>query len=64
MISPNLEKISTQLESPKLSACILALANLHDVIAEDAIPLMKKVLADDSLQARSMGVFILGLKKA
>ena len=55
MISPNLEKIYTELESPKLSACILPLANLHDLRAEDAIPLIKKVLAD---------VFILGLKKA
>ncbi|CCH66482.1 Phycocyanin alpha phycocyanobilin lyase related protein NblB [Richelia intracellularis HH01] len=63
MISPNLEEISNQLESPKLSARILALANLHDVSPKDAILLIKKVLADDSLQVRSIAAFILGLKK-
>ncbi|MEM7725024.1 MAG: HEAT repeat domain-containing protein [Cyanobacteria bacterium P01_A01_bin.45] len=59
---PNLEELSDQLDSPNLRDRMVALANLRDVPPEDAIPLIKKVLDDDSIQIRAMAVFALGLK--
>ena len=41
---------------------MVALAALKDVAAEDAIPLIRKVLDDENLQVRGMAVFSLGLK--
>lgn len=58
----NLEQISTQLESESSRDRMLALASLRSVPAEDAVPLIKKVLNDDNLQIRSMAVFALGVK--
>lgn len=62
MTSLSLEEISAQLESPNLRDRMVALANLRDVPAEDAVPLIKKVLDDESIQVRAMAVFALGLK--
>lgn len=57
-----LEKISIQLESENQRDRLLALASLRDIPAEDAVPLIKKVIDDQSLQVRSMAVFALGVK--
>ncbi|MEM7554151.1 MAG: HEAT repeat domain-containing protein [Cyanobacteria bacterium P01_A01_bin.84] len=62
MSVPNLEELSTQLDSPNLRDRMVALANMRDVPPEDAIPLIKKVLNDESIQIRAMAVFALGLK--
>lgn len=63
MPQPNLEQISVQLESDSVRDRMVALASLRNVPAEDALPLIKKVLNDDSLQIRSMAVFALGIKQ-
>jgi HEAT repeat protein len=62
MDRPNIEQLSTQLESPNLRDRMVALASLRDVPAVEAVPLIKKVLEDKSLQIRSMAVFALGVK--
>ncbi len=62
MTNLSLEEISTQLESPNLRDRMVALANLRHVSSEDAVPLIKKVLEDESLQLRSMAIFALGIK--
>jgi HEAT repeat protein len=54
--------LAQQLESPNLRDRMVALASLRDVSAEIALPLIKKVLDDESLQLRSMAVFALGVK--
>jgi HEAT repeat protein len=54
--------VSTQLESPDLRDRMVALASLRDFPADVALPLIKKVLNDESLQLRSMAVFALGVK--
>jgi HEAT repeat protein len=46
--------VSTQLESPDLRDRMVALASLRDFPADVALPLIKKVLNDESLQLRSM----------
>lgn len=58
----SLEQIAAQLESESTKDRMLALAYLRNVAPEDAVPLIKKVLDDESLQIRSMAVFALGLK--
>ncbi len=63
MAALSLEEISVQLESPNLRDRMVALANLRDVPSEDAVPLIKKVLDDESLQLRSMAIFALGIKQ-
>lgn len=62
MNAVKLEQISAQLESASTKDRMLALASLRDVAAEEAVPLIKKVLDDENLQIRSMAVFALGLK--
>jgi HEAT repeat protein len=57
-----LQELATQLESTNLRDRMVALASLRDVPAIDAIPLIKKVLDDESMQLRSMAVFALGIK--
>ncbi|UBF29100.1 HEAT repeat domain-containing protein [Kovacikia minuta CCNUW1] len=59
----DLEQISTQLESQNTRDRMVALASLRDVPAEFAVPLIKKVLDDESLQIRAMAVFALGIKQ-
>lgn len=59
---PDLEKIAIQLESPNSKDRLLALTSLRGVAAEDAVPLIKKVLNDEILPVRSMAVFALGVK--
>jgi HEAT repeat protein len=54
--------LAIQLESPDLRDRMVALAALRDVPADVALPLIKKVLNDKSLQLRSMAVFALGIK--
>jgi len=58
----NLQEISRQLESENLRDRLLALASLRMVEPADAVPLIKKVLYDESVQLRSMAVFALGIK--
>ncbi|MEL4897252.1 HEAT repeat domain-containing protein [Crocosphaera sp. Alani8] len=58
-----LEQISLQLESTNSRDRLLALASLREVSAEEAVPLIKKVLDDEILQVRSMAVFALGVKQ-
>jgi HEAT repeat protein len=62
MSESKLAKLSQQLESPNLRDRMVALASLRDVSAEEAFPLIEKVLTDESLQLRSMAVFALGIK--
>lgn len=62
MSAPNLSQIATQLESPSLKDRLLALVALREVAPDQAVPLIKKVLNDESLQIRSMAIFALGLK--
>jgi HEAT repeat protein len=54
--------LTQQLESPDLRDRMVALASLRNVPADVALPLIKKVLNDESLQLRSMAVFALGIK--
>jgi len=56
----NLQEISDNLESSNSKDRLLALASLRQVDAEDAVPLIKKVLDDEVLPVRSMAVFALG----
>ncbi len=58
----SLEQISAQLESPNSRDRLLALVSLREMPAEDAVPLIKKVLDDEMLPVRSMAIFALGLK--
>lgn len=58
----NLQEITAQLESENSKDRMIALALLRNVSAEEAVPLIKKVLNDESLQIRSMAVFALGIK--
>jgi HEAT repeat protein len=58
-----LEQISEQLDSANTRDRMVALANLRDVEASVAVPLIKKVLDDKNLQIRSMAVFALGIKQ-
>jgi HEAT repeat protein len=62
MPSPTIEQISQQLDSVSSRDRMLALAALRNVPAEQAVPLIKKVLQDQNLQIRSMAVFALGIK--
>ncbi|WP_204150964.1 HEAT repeat domain-containing protein [Leptolyngbya sp. CCY15150] len=59
----SLEQISEHLDSDNARDRMVALANLRTVDAELAVPLIKKVLADQNLQIRSMAVFALGIKQ-
>ncbi|MDJ0657863.1 MAG: HEAT repeat domain-containing protein [Crocosphaera sp.] len=63
MIATDLQQISLQLESENSRDRLLALASLRGVSAEEAVPLIKKVLDDEVLQVRSMAVFALGVKQ-
>jgi HEAT repeat protein len=58
----NLEEISVRLESSNSRDRLLALASLREVPAQDAVPLIKKVLYDEILPVRSMAIFALGVK--
>jgi HEAT repeat protein len=62
MSSINLARIATQLASQNTRDRMLALASLRDVPAADAVPLIERVLDDESLQVRSMAIFALGIK--
>ena len=61
MATPDLQELSTQLDSPNSRDRLLALAALKDVDAADAVPLIRKVLDDENLQVRGMAVFALGV---
>jgi HEAT repeat protein len=62
MNQPDLNQLATQLESENLRDRMVALASLRQVPPTEAVPLIKKVLDDESLQVRSMAVFALGVK--
>ncbi|PSO50906.1 MAG: phycocyanin alpha phycocyanobilin lyase [Cyanobacteria bacterium SW_9_44_58] len=62
MSNVKLAELAQQLESSNQRDRMVALAQLRDVEPESAVPLIKKVLYDESLQIRSMAVFALGLK--
>ncbi len=59
---PDLDALSQKLEADDLVERKLALASLRNVPAEQAVPLIKKVLDDKNEQVRSMAIFALGLK--
>ncbi|WP_339375201.1 HEAT repeat domain-containing protein [Leptolyngbya sp. NIES-2104] len=63
IMSLSIEQITQNLESENSRDRMIALANLRDIPAEEAVPLIKKVLNDESLQIRSMAVFALGIKQ-
>jgi HEAT repeat protein len=63
MSKVDLAQISDQLESINSKDRLLALASLKDVDAEDAVPLIKKVIDDEMIPVRSMAIFALGVKK-
>jgi HEAT repeat protein len=58
----SLAQIAQQMESDSAKDRKLALVALRDVAAEDAVPLIKKLVNDSDQQVRSMAVFALGLK--
>lgn len=58
----SLEQISAQLQSSNSRDRLLALVSLREVPAEEAVPLIKKVLYDEILPVRSMAIFALGVK--
>lgn len=62
MSQPDLAAIATALDSGNSRDRMVALASLRDVSAQEAAPLIKKVLNDKNLQIRSMAVFALGIK--
>jgi HEAT repeat protein len=59
---PNFDDLSHQLDSPDVKDRKLALAALRDVSAQDAFPLIQKVINDPNQQVRSMAIFMMGLK--
>lgn len=59
---PDMNVLSQQLETGTLVERKLALAALREVPAEQAVPLIKKVLNDKNAQVRSMAIFALGVK--
>ncbi|MDG2990898.1 HEAT repeat domain-containing protein [Candidatus Synechococcus calcipolaris G9] len=61
-MTTSLAQLADQLESSSSRDRLLALAALRDIPADDAVPLIKKVLWDENLQIRSMAVFALGVK--
>ena len=63
MTQPNIDTLAQQLETGDLKDRKLALAALRDVPAEQAVPLIKKVLDDKNEQVRSMAIFALGIKQ-
>ncbi len=63
MTQPDLDTLTQQLETGDLKDRKLALAALRDVPAEQAVPLIKKVLDDKNDQVRSMAIFALGIKQ-
>ena len=63
MTSIDLDQLAQRLESPQSRERLIALASLRDVAADQAVPLIKKVLKDENLQIRSMAVFALGIKQ-
>ena len=63
MTQPNIDTLTQQLETGDLKDRKLALAALRDVPAEQAVPLIKKVLNDKNEQVRSMAIFALGIKQ-
>ena len=63
MTQLNLEQISDQLDSSNSRDRLLALVSLREIAAQDALPLIKKVLYDEILPVRSMAVSALGVKK-
>jgi len=62
-MSVDLASVSARLESPNARDRLLALVSLRDVPADDAVPLIKKVLKDEHIPLRSMAVFSLGIKQ-
>jgi len=62
-MSVDLDYVSAQLESADARDRLLALVSLRNVPAEDAVPLIKKVLKDEHVPLRSMAVFSLGIKQ-
>lgn len=59
----DLDYVARQLESANSRDRLLALVSLKDAAAEDAVPLIKKVINDESIQIRGMAIFALGLKQ-
>lgn len=62
MSAVDLQHIAIQLDSENSKDRMLALAMLRDVPAQDAAPLIRKVINDQNIQIRSMAVFAMGLK--
>ncbi|ERN42787.1 HEAT domain containing protein [Rubidibacter lacunae KORDI 51-2] len=62
MSTTDLKQVARDLESPNLRDRLLALVSLREVDSEAAVPLIEKVLGDESLQVRSMAIFALGVK--
>jgi HEAT repeat protein len=56
-------QIAQQLESTNTRDRLLALVSLKDAPANEAVPLIKKVLYDESIQIRGMAIYALGVKK-
>lgn len=63
MTQIDLNALSQQLETGGLKDKKLALASLRNVPAQQAVPLIKKVLNDKNGQVRSMAIFALGVKQ-
>lgn len=59
---PSLAEVAVMLESENSRDRLLGVVALKDVAAEEAVPLIKKVLKDENLQVKGMAVFALGLK--
>lgn len=59
----DLEEISHKLDSSNSKDRLLALASLREVNAEDAVPLIIKVIDDEIIPVRSMAIFALGVKE-
>ncbi|MEO1351235.1 MAG: HEAT repeat domain-containing protein [Cyanobacteria bacterium J06635_15] len=62
MAQLSVSEVAVWLESGSSRERMIALANLRNVPAEEAAPLIRKVIDDENLQIRSMAVFALGLK--
>ncbi|MBE9032535.1 HEAT repeat domain-containing protein [filamentous cyanobacterium LEGE 11480] len=58
----SLDQIAQKLDSENVKERKLALVALRDVAAEQAVPLIKKVIHDPDQQVRSMAVYALGVK--
>ncbi len=59
---PTLAALTQQFQSPHQGDRLQALISLRNIPAQEALPLIRQALEDDSVQVRNMAIFALGAK--